>query len=250
MRSHSYYWPVYILSLLGDEERRQPLLASLDVLNIRYKIILGVDGRRGLPSEFEAEINRTGAEARHGRQLTDGEFACALSHRKIYQRILDENILGALILEDDIIVDRRLVDFLHTRTYERADLVMLDHSHARVRGKSCEVIPGVQLARLSLPSCRTSAYSVTAKAAAYLVSVSSPISSQADWPGDITTLGASALDPRIVGRLAEESSHLQAGRKIAAGIADKDHFFRTWRRLLSISFWSRWFTKRRSRRIS
>jgi glycosyl transferase family 25 len=250
MRFHSYYLPIYVLSLLGDEERRQPLLSSLDVLKVRYKVILGVDGRRGLPSEFEAEINRAAAEARHGRQLTDGEFACALSHRKIYQSILDENLLGALILEDDIIVDGRLIEFLQTRTYERADLVMLDHSHARVRGKSCEVIPGVQLARLSLPSCRTSAYSVTAKAAAYLVRVSSPISSQADWPGDITTLGAAALDPRIVERPVEESSHLQVDRKIAASIAQNDLFFQAWRRLFSTSFWRRWFIKRRSRRIS
>ncbi|QKF93916.1 glycosyl transferase family 25 [Fadolivirus algeromassiliense] len=37
--------------------------------------------------------------------LTVGGIGCALSHRKTYQKIIDDNISAALILEDDITID-------------------------------------------------------------------------------------------------------------------------------------------------
>ena len=36
------------------------------------------------------------------RELNPGEIGCALSHRAIYKKMIDENIRQALILEDDI----------------------------------------------------------------------------------------------------------------------------------------------------
>jgi glycosyl transferase family 25 len=37
--------------------------------------------------------------------LTKGAIGCALSHRKAYQKIIDDNLNSALILEDDITID-------------------------------------------------------------------------------------------------------------------------------------------------
>lgn len=42
------------------------------------------------------------AEKRAKRQLNVGEIGCALSHKAIYKKMIDENISQALILEDDI----------------------------------------------------------------------------------------------------------------------------------------------------
>lgn len=39
--------------------------------------------------------------------LTVGAIGCAMSHKAIYQKILDENINSCLILEDDITIDDR-----------------------------------------------------------------------------------------------------------------------------------------------
>jgi len=42
--------------------------------------------------------------------LTLGAIGCAMSHRAIYQKIIDENINSCLILEDDITLDDRFID--------------------------------------------------------------------------------------------------------------------------------------------
>jgi GR25 family glycosyltransferase involved in LPS biosynthesis len=39
--------------------------------------------------------------------LTVGAIGCAMSHRAIYQKIIDENINSCLILEDDITIDNK-----------------------------------------------------------------------------------------------------------------------------------------------
>jgi GR25 family glycosyltransferase involved in LPS biosynthesis len=46
--------------------------------------------------------------------LTPGGIGCALSHRKVYQKILDDNLDAALILEDDITIDKDFVDKFNT----------------------------------------------------------------------------------------------------------------------------------------
>ncbi len=42
--------------------------------------------------------------------LTLGAIGCAMSHKAIYQKILDENINSCLILEDDITLDDRFIE--------------------------------------------------------------------------------------------------------------------------------------------
>lgn len=63
--------------------------------------------------------------------ITLGKIGCALSHLKIYQKMLDENIPYALILEDDAIFTqdtlkyiRKIDEFLKQSDFE---LVLLMH---------------------------------------------------------------------------------------------------------------------------
>ncbi|AYV75540.1 MAG: glycosyltransferase family 25 [Terrestrivirus sp.] len=42
--------------------------------------------------------------------LTKGAIGCALSHRKAYQKIIDDNLNSALILEDDIAIDPQFMN--------------------------------------------------------------------------------------------------------------------------------------------
>lgn len=47
-----------------------------------------------------------------GRDLQPGEIGCLLSHRKIYKKIVDEDIETALILEDDVVFEREIREIL------------------------------------------------------------------------------------------------------------------------------------------
>ena len=45
--------------------------------------------------------------------MTKGEIGCALSHLKIYQKTVDEDIPYALILEDDTLFDTEFPKYLN-----------------------------------------------------------------------------------------------------------------------------------------
>lgn len=66
---------------------------KLDLNNINSNIIT----QTGIDFAKKSEIIYT--------HLTVGAIGCAMSHRAIYQKIIDENINSCLILEDDITID-------------------------------------------------------------------------------------------------------------------------------------------------
>lgn len=239
-------WPIFVLTLDGDDARRAGLTTMLEKLGLPYRLHFGVDGRQGLPSDVEGMVDRDGAFVKNGRELSDGEFACALSHRSIYQEVVKQKAPGAIVLEDDAIVDERLVEFIEMEGYEAANLVMLDHSHARVRGPGISLGGGSVGRVLSLASCLTTAYSISSEGCIALIAATSPLVDLADWPGDICQLGALALHPQIVTHPDASTgvSHLRDDRTKLS----KPHS--PPRRFLELAFWRRWIIKRLSSRIS
>lgn len=242
-QQNSNPWPVFVLTLEGDGARNSVLLNSLTKNAIDHQIVIGVDGRKGLPKHCESLIDRPGAKERYRRSIGDAEFACALSHRSIYDRILSDGLGGAIILEDDAIPTETFFEFVRQKLYQPFDLIMLDHSHARVIGPRIDLAKKIAARTLSLPSCLTTAYSLSSKAAEYLLDAATPLSDVADWPGDITELNALACDPTIVKHTDPEqgSSHLRATRNKAR----PDPL-----RFIYRSYWRTWAKKRMSERIS
>lgn len=245
---HGRPWPILVLTLEGDEQRRAPLLDWLAQQGLDHRLFFGVDGRGGLPDRWADEIDRAAARKTYGRGLTDGEFACALSHREIYRWIGETGAPGAIVLEDDALPGPAFAAFLAARAHERLDLVMFDHSHARIWRGSRRHIGGQALYRLSLPSSLTTAYAVSAGAAGRLRAANTPVRWLADWPGNIVAQEAMVVVPPIVGHPDGQTgtSHLRSARENAGPR-------RRWRGLARFAdhrFWRRWITKRLSRRVS
>lgn len=246
--SHGRPWPILVLTLEGDERRRAPLLDWLARQGLEYRLFFGVDGRRGLPDRWAAETDRAAARQTYGRDLTDGELACALSHREIYRWIEATGHPGAIVLEDDALPGPAFAAFLAARAHEELDLLMFDHSHARIWRHSRRHAGGQDLYRLSLPSCLTTAYAVSAHAAGRLDAANTPVRCQADWPGNIVAQGAMIVEPPIVGHPDGKTgvSHLRSARE---GAAPREKS-RGLARFSNRQFWKRWITKRLSRRVS
>ncbi|MEL7027449.1 MAG: glycosyltransferase family 25 protein, partial [Pseudomonadota bacterium] len=119
-------WPIFIISLRDATERRNAVTRRLSAIGLTGQFIDAVDGRNGLPSEFETLIDRASAAAHFHRDLSDAEFACAFSHRRVYQRILDDGLEGAIVLEDDAVPQPGFVEFLAAEGYRAADLILFD----------------------------------------------------------------------------------------------------------------------------
>ena len=93
---------IFIVNLKHSVERRQKMEVQISSLGLSAEFIEAVDG--GLMSDEERE----GVTAEVNYAFLPGEIGCALSHQKIYKKMIDEHIDMALILEDDVLINSDL----------------------------------------------------------------------------------------------------------------------------------------------
>lgn len=246
-------FPILILSLEGDEGRRAPLLQRLDDLGLEYQIFHGVDGRKGLPPEYEARVDRIAAQQKHRRALGNSELAASLSHHEIYRHIVENGLPGAIILEDDAILLEPFEGFVKRADYRHFDMALLDHEAACVLRKPVLKAEGYGVYRLfNYPlwqfTYRATGYSLSREGAQYMLSVTTPVQDVPDWPGDITLIGAVALHPHVVDHPDPLTgvSHLRDERdaSFAGGLEPFKAEPKRALRFLSAAYWRRWWIKR------
>lgn len=240
-------WPIFVISLPGCEARRRPLLDALAKLGQSAEVILGVDGRQGLAEEHEPFLDRAGAERNLGRPMRDAEFACALSHQLVYRLIEERGLEGAVVLEDDATIQPGFGAFLDAGAYRGEHLLMLDYGSARVmRGSSRPLLPGLVTWELALNAPLTTGYCVSRVGASHLRRHGVPIRHPADWPCDVTPVGARVVVPRLVGNPdpADVPSVIGGARRaVELGLPPPK---KRLSRFLEGRYWRRWWRKRRS----
>ena len=135
-------WPIFVISLKDAHERRAKIRKALDDRGLEYEIMDAVDGRGGLPEEYEGILNRAGTHAAFTRDMSDTEYACALSHMSVYEQIVERHFPGAIVLEDDAILSPLFDEFLEARGYLQGKLIQLADWHGFVfrleNGNACQ----------------------------------------------------------------------------------------------------------------
>ena len=96
--------PIFVINLADNVPRFEDVKKQLDALSLEFERVDAVAGKALSQSEIDATYDKRSNRKRHHRNLTVGEIGCYLSHRKIWQKMQDETIDKALILEDDIVV--------------------------------------------------------------------------------------------------------------------------------------------------
>ena len=215
--------PVVVLSLPDCHDRRARVSAALDGLGLPFEFVDAVDGRRGLPPEYESQIDRPLAR-KLGRNFSDVEFACALSHINIYRRIVSENIDYALVMEDDAVPQPDLVGYLAGKHYEGASLTQLvchNRRVAYVRRSGAKSFLDSHRSYLRAPKMKVSGasgYVISRRAAKHFVKNALPVTCAADWPDCIEALIARQECRLIAPSLVRHEDHgvsfiSQGGRK-------------------------------------
>jgi glycosyl transferase, family 25 len=161
---------IFVLNLDFSPERSASLQQQAKKLGLEIQRIAGVNGA-GLTEEeivnaYSPELNKK--FYRHG--LTRGEIGCYLGHKKIWQKILDENIKCAVILEDDCILETHFPQVLEAiSNLENVEFIKLaDNQHcppAQTRPLSSDFML-VNYHRI--PNCAI-AYSLTPRGAKKLM---------------------------------------------------------------------------------
>ena len=178
--------PTFVISLPDCTDRRRRIAVRLNELSLPFEFVDAVDGRNRLPEEYEALVDWENAITSDGFPISEAEFGCALSHIKVYQKVLERGIPYALILEDDAIPLPDLADYIAGRHFVDADLTSLYYFRkAYVRKRFAKHLFGHYKSHLCVPKIDilgAVGYIVSIDAVRHLVKNALPVNTQADWP--------------------------------------------------------------------
>lgn len=102
---------IFVINLPSRVDRRAFMQKQFDELGLEVEFIEAYDGRaQGMPlkSIFDPVL----AQQANGTALSAGQLGCAVSHRSVYERIENDSIPRALILEDDVRLCSAVVDLI------------------------------------------------------------------------------------------------------------------------------------------
>lgn len=117
--------PIFYINLDKRIDRNLHITHELERLQLSAQRLAAVDGKRLTKTDKEF-VNEDSFILTMKRPIRNGEIGCAASHRAIWKRMVDENIEFAMVLEDDIILDKKILTFLHNpEFYERFDFINL-----------------------------------------------------------------------------------------------------------------------------
>jgi glycosyl transferase, family 25 len=103
--------PIWILNMERSIERRAFMEEQFSRLNLEYEIIAAVDGLKLTNNEL-SRYSKKDAMRCSERELSPGEIGCVLSHARMWQRIVDEDLKQVLIFEDDVLIGEMLIRIL------------------------------------------------------------------------------------------------------------------------------------------
>lgn len=102
---------VLLINLDKSKERRAFCEAELNKYGIEFERISGVYGKDLSEQEVAAVYSEHDNQRAYKKTLGLGEIGCYLSHIKCWQKIVDEQLDYAVILEDDFKLDQQFQEF-------------------------------------------------------------------------------------------------------------------------------------------
>ena len=172
--------PTYVINLARSHDRRERISTELANLGVDFEIFDAVDGAE-LTEEDMALYSSTRSRRDGGRELSVGEIGCALSHLRLYQKLVDSNDEEFLILEDDAEFGMAGLEIV-----KRRDRFVSDWEHvnfctdARTKPFGDRVWDIYRLARFSGMANGTVAYLINRAGAEKLLAHGFPIAYAAD----------------------------------------------------------------------
>jgi glycosyl transferase family 25 len=97
---NNYFDKILVISIARNADRRKNVYENIDALD--FDFFEGVDGREFINQSNIPDVDNEGCIKTAGRILKLGEIGCAMSHKKVWQYIVEKGYQKTLILEDDV----------------------------------------------------------------------------------------------------------------------------------------------------
>ncbi len=102
----------FVINLKKDKDRRAFMKNQLIDLGIDYEFIEAFYAKEKTETEISKIYESSKSKNINGHDLSLAEIGCAYSHTLAYQKMIDQKLHYALILEDDVKIDKRLLEVI------------------------------------------------------------------------------------------------------------------------------------------
>ena len=104
--------PFFVVNLERDDKKRAHMIELSNSLGLEFHFINAIYGKDLSQDQVDNVYDEALSKKEFGRSLSRGELGCALSHISIYQKMIDEDIEIAIVLEDDVEIDNGIHMFI------------------------------------------------------------------------------------------------------------------------------------------
>ena len=149
--------PVYVINLDCAETRMQSMDQQLSNLCISYQRIAAIKGV-DLPTNEVEKVYSSKLNQQHFRyNLSLGEIGCYMSHRNIWQMMIEQNIEFAIILEDDLVINANFQQlFSQVNSLKNYDLIKLAVNRNFPAAQKKKITDSFELINFhTIPNCTT-----------------------------------------------------------------------------------------------
>lgn len=204
----------YVLGL-PDGFRGAALLERLRELGFDACMVAGIDGRAMPGHELELLHDPKVTRVTVGRELSAGEIACSLGHRRMYEQLVTDGDPWALLFEDDASIEAGVLDVLAALpSLPDRSIVTLRHDEAGALVCNPFIAAPRTVRRLVAAPQGASAYFMNRSAAEHALTMTSTgvVDGAPDWPVAWATDMHWWVSEENLSPHSESPSLLQAGR--------------------------------------
>ena len=121
---------IFILSL-KNSDRIDRLKKRLKILNIKYKILLGINGNNKINHKKLKKIyNKKKTKNFISRELAFPEIAASFAHLKAYEIIVKKKISSAIIMEDDVYPSKMMREWIQNNIKINDNYILSFYAYA------------------------------------------------------------------------------------------------------------------------
>ena len=214
--------PIFIINLKQDSQKKMQMQIQLNKFRLKADFVEAVDGRNLGEEEKNRVYDHQKTIRSIGRGLTDGEIGCALSHQKIYKKIVEQKIPYVVIFEDDAILCKDFLKIvkLSVNKLDDFDILLLgynafeeDKQLPLTNWGSVNLGSGYVAKRLTTWGYGTYGYIISLKGAKKILYEDKTDRPADHYTGDIGEMDIYALYPRCVDVVCLKGTRLENERE-------------------------------------
>lgn len=193
---------IFVISLKKSIRRRKKITQRLHSLGLKFTFIDAVVGE-DIPHAEKSRLCSRKRKEFLRFPLSNGALGCLMSHRLVWQKMQDDGIDCALVLEDDAIIATEVVDTLPLLENFKGnfDMINLHDRKGRPLIDVAQISNSHSLTTTRYNAIATVSYMINQKAAKHLLSISLPAIFEVDvlmnrwWEHGLQTL---VVAPQVV----------------------------------------------------